>query len=214
MPDPLEFKRTQDAEIESLRVIFQKKSQEYLTVVKVKADKIVRVSALTGMVSAGRLYYRKCEDATLDRDGLQGDEFESWLRDRVGTAESVLTGLPKYHDHVRKERDKLGLNPQMFEPTSAFYQNMQGLLAATRPEAALKLKEIFIAANLPVVGFNNPYKPEPAKSSRMSKQNSPWSSGLFYLVSAFVFFLVIGLTVYFLPWYAWPIVIIGVVLLI
>jgi hypothetical protein len=76
------------------------------------------------------------------------------------------------------------------------------------------LKNKFIAANLPIVGFNNPYKPEPAKSSLVLKQNSPWSSGSFYLVTAIVGFLAIGAMIYFLPWYASPLAIIGVILII
>jgi len=214
MFDPLEFKRLQDAKIETLRARFHKTSQDYLTAVKAQVDQSNQVRTLVAMVEAGRTYYRMCEEATLDRDGLFGDEFDLWVRDRIGTAESVLTGLPKYHKRVRKERDRLKLNATMFEPTPGVYQNMQGLLVATRPESALKLKAVFIAENLPVVGFNNPYKPEPAKAPVISKTNNPWLAGSFYLVATIVIISVIGTAVYFLSWYAAPFVIIGAVLFI
>lgn len=175
MSDPLEFKRRQDAEVEALRKTFHKKSKEYVTCAKVPASKEAQIAALLDMVASGRDYYRKCEDATLDRDGLSGGEFYVWLNDRVAAADSVLNGLPNYYRHLRRERDRLGLAPSTFEPTPAVYQHMQALLAAARPEKAWALKIIFQNVNLPVAGFENPFKPEPASLANV-QSNTPQSN--------------------------------------
>jgi hypothetical protein len=50
----------------------------------------------------------------------------------------------------------------MFEPSPGVFQNMQALLAAKRPESALKLKDEFGRCGLPLTGFDHPYEPTPS----------------------------------------------------
>jgi hypothetical protein len=155
------------------------------------------------MSTAGNAYYRTVEETTLDRDGLRGDDFESWLRDRIGSAESVLTGLLKYYARIRKERSRLKLPADTFEPSPGVFQNMQALLAATRPEAAIGLRERFVAATLPVTGFDHPYKPEPCSAQQTRPDHglhSPngsgpaQSSGTQHMKTAMpLFFLIVGM---------------------
>ena len=165
-----DFIRQQDQEIELLRAEHKRKADAFAAAVTMKAAAEEQVRCLCEMHSAGTAFYRKVEEATHDRGELRGDDFESWKNDRIGSALNVLTGLLKYHRHLRKHRERLGLAATMFEPAPAVYQSMQGLLAAARPDAAAELKAAFEAADLPATGLDHPYTPEPAP---MPPQNQP-----------------------------------------
>jgi hypothetical protein len=186
MPTGRDFIRQQDDEIEALRAEHKRTADAFASAVKVNAADDEQVRRLCDMHSAGTSFYRMVEEAMHDRDGLRGDDFESWRHDRIGSALNVLTGLLKYHRHLRKHRDRLGLQATMFEPAPAVYQNMQAALAAARPDSARELKEAFQAANLPTSGFDHPYTPEPApmEEKKPSDRHASAAMPLFFFIVA------------------------------
>ena len=88
-----DFIRQQDDEIEALRAEHKRKADAFASAVKANAACDEQVRRLCDMHSAGTAFYRKVEDATHDRDGLRGDDFEAWRQDRIGSALNVLLTL-------------------------------------------------------------------------------------------------------------------------
>lgn len=188
MPTGRDFIRQQDDEIEALRAEHTRKTHAFASAVKANAASDEQVRRLCDMHSAGTAFYRKVEEAMHDRDGLRGDDFESWRHDRIGSALNVLNGLLKYHRHLRKHRDRLALPATMFEPAPAVYQNMQALLASARPDSAMELKTAFEAVDLPTSGFDHPYTPEPAPMEDKKPSNRHASAAMplfFFIVAVF-----------------------------
>ena len=172
MSEGRDFIREQDCQIEALRAELYRKAKAFASAVQIGAPSEEQSQRLLDLHAAGTAYYRKVDETTHDRGRLRGDDFESWRQDRIGSASSVLSGLLKYHRHLRKHRDRLNLPPTMFEPSPAVYQNMQAILAAARPSEAINLKEKFRQENLPTSGFDYPYLPEPAPEAMEQKKST------------------------------------------
>lgn len=155
--------------------------------------------------------YISCVESCIVEECVAGAfDHPSWLDDRAGSAEMVLSRIPELYGHFRSHRAELAFSPNTFEPSGNMFQNMQGILALCRPNKAVQLKQQFVAANLPCDGFDNPLKPKPMKPTK----NNPWTAGSFYLVA---FVIIVGgliATCKFLP--AWTIapVLIALVLLV
>jgi hypothetical protein len=165
-----DFIREQDEIIEKLRRDYYSKAERLNLVVRANAAREEQIDCLFQMHEAGRTYFRKVEQAMLDRDDLRGEDFDAWREDRLGSAMNVLTGLLEYHQHLRKYRELLKPNePRLFEPSPAAYKNMQSVLAGARPTDAKILRERFAKAGLPTDGFDHPYVPKPAPEQAHSR---------------------------------------------
>lgn len=166
MANGADFIRAQDEKIERLRNLFHEASEQFVEECQHHAPTAQQSELLRRMHKCGAAYYRCVEAAMFDHDSLEGEDFQRWLHDRVGSAFNVLNALPKYYEHLREHRQRLQLPDGMFEPSPSVYQNMQSVLAACRRQDAAALKATFLTANLPTSGFDNPFMPRETTPKR------------------------------------------------
>jgi hypothetical protein len=121
--------------------------------------KLQRKEALLNLYAKHRAYV-SCVESCIGEGSVAGAfEHEDWVRDRCGSADDILTKMPKLQEHLRRRGAKLGCKDGAFEPSPNTFQMMQGLLATYRPERAKALKALLSAGRLPVAGFNHPLRP-------------------------------------------------------
>jgi hypothetical protein len=181
MANGADFIRAQDEKIEHLRNLFHEASEKFAEGFQHDAPAPEQAELLRRMHKCGAAYYRCVEGAMFDHDNLQGEDFQRWLHDRVGSAFNVLSGLPKYYEHLREHRQRLQLPDGMFEPSPGVYQNMQSVFAACHKEDAAALNARFLNANLPTSGFNKPFMPKETAPKR-----TQWWLVLVYLLGIVV----------------------------
>jgi len=209
MANGSDFIRLQNNEIESLRVEFHAASVAFKNVSESDAAAQQQTEHLRRMYECGTKYYRCVENSLLDHDDLAGEDFDRWLHDRVGSALSVLNGLPKYYAHLRAHRERLGLPNGMFEPSPGVFRNMQSVLAACQNDDANKLKTRFLELNLPTTGFDQPFMPKPP-----APKKTRWWLVPVYIIGILLLLVALAITSHYVsPWLFIPILI-GVIILI
>jgi hypothetical protein len=107
-------------------------------------------------------YYRKVEHEVLNRGRTRGDQYDRWIEEWTISATRVLDGVLTYYKLLRNERQKVGLPATVFEPSQGSYRSIQAFYAAVAPAESAIMKQKFVVANLSAVGFDHPYKPDPA----------------------------------------------------